>query len=533
MGSFAPPAGWRLANLGAGASRAVVWRDAVVVDRCNDSDLCLSIREHRFGRQRGCGALQPDFASTRYLSNAESRRVSPKTPTAQARRPWPLLVIYGLPALLTSVAALPMALFIPAFYADQLGLPLAAVGGAIAASRLLDVITDPLAGMLSDRIKTRWGRRKPWMLLGTPVFLLAVWQVFVPPPGAGVTHLLLWSALLYLGFTMIDLPHKAWGAELSTDYDERSRITSAREALATTGQVGILALLVVLGLQGVEDAGDQLRGIAWLIVIALPLLVALALLRVPEGRPEGFPHQRLGFLAGLMLVARNPAFGRMIGCVLLFVSGIAIQGTLHRLVLADVIGDESRFALMLFIENLATLAAVPLWLWLSTKIGKHRALITAALWLAVLSLPLMLLREGDLVLLMTLIAIRGSSFASILFLANSIAADVIDVDTLESGQQRSGLYFAAWGMTTKLSLALGVLLGTALPAAVGYDPSAAATPADVQARLMLIYGGLPAVMMTAGALFLWRFPIDRARHAEVRARIETRAGALADAERSF
>lgn len=75
---------------------------------------------------------------------------------------------------------------------------------------------------------------------------------------------------------------------------------------------------------------------------------------------------------------------------------------------------------MIFIENLATLAAVPLWLWLSMRIGKHRALIAAALWLAVLSLPLALLREGDTGMLIALIAVRGSSFASILFLANSI-----------------------------------------------------------------------------------------------------------------
>jgi Na+/melibiose symporter-like transporter len=253
---------------------------------------------------------------------------------------------------------------------------------------------------------------------------------------------------------------------------------------------------------------------------------------VPEGRPEGFAHERRSFLDGLRLVARNPAFGRMIGCVILFVSGIAIQGTLHRLVLADVMGDESRFALMVFVENLATLAAVPLWLWLSMRIGKHRALMAAALWLAVLSLPLALLREGDTELMIALIAVRGSSFASLLFLANSIAADVIDVDTLASGEQRSGLYFAAWGMAIKLSLALGVLLGTTLPAGFGYDPAAAVTTPDVQARLMVTYGLVPAAMMAAGALFLRHFPITRERHDEVRAALEARTAGSAQSQRS-
>jgi Na+/melibiose symporter-like transporter len=421
------------------------------------------------------------------------------------------------------VAALPLALFVPAFYADDLGVPLAAVGVAIAASRLLDVVTDPLIGVASDRLAFGWGRRKPWMLLGTPVFAVALWHVFVPGDGAGAVHLLAWTALLQLGLTMLDLPHKAWGAELSPDYDERSRITGWREGLSTAGQVALLGGLVWLQASGVGDARDQLRGIAVVVVVALPVLVAAALLRVPEGRPEGFLRERLGFLAGLGLVARNPAFARMVGCVVLFVSGIAIQGTLHRLVLADVMGEESRFPLMILIENVATLAAVPIWLRVSMRTGKHRALIAAALWIAVLSLPLVFLRAGDTWSLIAWIAVRGSSFASILFLANSMAADVIDVDTLASGERRSGLYFAVWGMVTKFSLAIGVLLGTTLPAALGYDPSAEVTTPAVQARLMFVYGGVPALLMAAGALFLRGFPITRERHAELRATLEARS----------
>jgi Na+/melibiose symporter-like transporter len=445
------------------------------------------------------------------------RAPSTRRPLRTAR-----ILVYALPALVSSVAFLPLVLFVPAFYADDLGVALAAVGTAIAASRLLDVITDPVIGALSDRLRLGWGRRKPWILLGTPLFLVSLWHVFVPGAKAGAGHLFVWSALLYLGFTMLDVPHKAWGAELSTDYDERSRITSWREGLSTTGQVGLLAALVWFGAWGVSAAGDQLRGVAVVIVAAMPPLVAAAALLVPEGRPEGFQDERRGIWGGLRLVARNPAFGRMVGCVIFFVAGVAIQGTLHRLVLSDVMGDESSFAPMLLVENLATLAAVPIWLRVSLRVGKHRALIAAALWLAVLSLPLAFLRTGDITLLIVCIAIRGSSFASILFLSNSIAADVIDVDTLASGRQRSGLYFAAWGMTTKLSLALGVLLGTALPAALGYEPTDGIAAPAVQARLMAIYGGVPAVMMTLGVLFLRGFPITRERHAEVRAALEVK-----------
>jgi Na+/melibiose symporter-like transporter len=416
-----------------------------------------------------------------------------------------------------------MALFVPAFYADDLGVPLAAVGTAVALSRVLDVVTDPLIGSLSDRLRLPLGRRKPWMILGTPLFVLALWKIFVPGATVTPTYLFFWSALLYLGFTLIDLPHKAWGAELSTDYDERSRVTSWREGISTAGQVLLLASLVWLAGRGIEEASDQLRGVAISVGVALPLLMAVCVLAVPEREPVVLAHERRGPLEGLVLVGRNPAFLRMVGCVLFFVSGVAIQGTLHRLVLADVMGEEGRFPLMILVENLATLAAVPAWLALSVRIGKHRTLLIAALWIAVWSLPLIAMRSGDTTLLITTIAIRGSSFASILFLANSIAADVVDLDTLASGEQRSGLYFAVWGMVTKLSLALGVLLGTTLPSAFGYDPTAAVASTAVQGRLMAIYGGVPALLMGLGALFLRGFPITRERHAEIRAELEARA----------
>ena len=118
----------------------------------------------------------------------------------QAPLPATQMVLYALPALVSSVAALPMALFVPAFYADELGVPLVAVGIALAASRLLDVVTDPLLGMASDRFPTRWGRRRPWMAVGAPVFILGLWNVFVPGPDASAWTLGFWAAGLGLGY---------------------------------------------------------------------------------------------------------------------------------------------------------------------------------------------------------------------------------------------------------------------------------------------------------------------------------------------
>jgi len=446
------------------------------------------------------------------------------TGDSRARLPRRTLWLYGLPNFSYSVAALPLALFIPSYYADELGLPLAAVGAAIAASRVLDVVTDPVIGVLSDRVDTRFGRRKPWIVVGAPLLLVSVWMLFVPGERATVSvpYLLGWTCLLFVGFTLVDLPYKAWGAELSDDYAERSRVAAVREGFGFAGQIGLLAVLLVLGLHGIETAGPQLFAIAVAIVVLTPPLLATALLGVREPPPRVEAGAPLGAWRGLTLVVRNPAFARMIGCVLFFVSGVVIQGTLHRLVLTHVIGAPGLFPVMIFLENVGTLACVPLWLRVSDRIGKHRAIALAAIWLAAGSLPLPFLGPGQGLWLVALVVIRGSSFASILFLANSIAADVVDQDVVLSGQQRTGLFFAAWGMVIKLSVALGVLLGTSLPASFGFEPSAAAHGEGGLLALRLVYGWLPAALMACGAPFLWRFPLTRERQEELRAQIDAR-----------
>lgn len=123
-------------------------------------------------------------------------------------------------------------------------------------------------------------------------------------------------------------------------------------------------------------------------------------------------------------------------------------------------------------------------------------------------------------LYVTLIVLRGSSFTSIFFLSNSIAADVVDYDTVASGQQRTGLYFSVWGMAIKLSVAVGILLATVLPAKLGFEPSAHDHSETVLFLVMAVYGWLPFLIMILAFPLLWNFPITRERQRELRARIE-------------
>ena len=110
-----------------------------------------------------------------------------------------IVVAYALPALALAMPTLPVYVYLPTFYAQDLGLGLAITGAALMAARVLDVVTDPLIGIVSDRSRWRWGRRKPWILVGAAVAALSILQLFQPPTAVGGGHLTLWAILLYLG----------------------------------------------------------------------------------------------------------------------------------------------------------------------------------------------------------------------------------------------------------------------------------------------------------------------------------------------
>ena len=168
---------------------------------------------------------------------------------------------------------LPLFVTLPAFYAVDMGLGFATVGVVLLAARLWDVVTDPLIGSLSDRWAGRFGRRRPWLVAGAPLVLVIAALLFLPGETAAWPHMLLWTMLLYLGGTMIILPYTAWGAELSPDYHERSRIAAWREGMVVVGTLAAAGLPVLLG----ADRGETLKVIAWALWIVLPLSLLVAL----------------------------------------------------------------------------------------------------------------------------------------------------------------------------------------------------------------------------------------------------------------
>lgn len=425
---------------------------------------------------------------------------------------------------------IPAYVYLPTFYAETVGLGLTTVGAVLLVARTLDVVTDPLVGILSDRWRLRWGRRKPWIVVGSLIAAISMIQLFQPPPDVGAGHLLVWAIALYFGWTLVTVPYTAWGAELSPDYHERARITGAREGAMIFGIVaagGLPSLTAFLG--GSESSG--LAAVAWLAIGVGAPAVALLVWRVNEvgerGRHRAGPgpaadaESRLRWRS-FKEIASNRPFVRLLSGW--FVNGLAngLPSVLFPLYLQHALGaGPVASGVLIMAYFISGIVAIPGWIALSRRYGKHRVWCWAMILACAAFIWVPALQSGQIELFFAICVVTGMALGADLALPPAMQADVIDFDRLRTGRDRAGLFFALWSMSTKLALALAV--GVAFPAlaALGFEAGA---ENDARALLWLavIYAGAPTVLKLCAIAIIWNHPMSARRHGIIRRRLETR-----------
>lgn len=429
--------------------------------------------------------------------------------------------LYAVPYLTHALAMTPLITFIPSFYADAHGLPLALVGAILFFTRLTDIVTEPVIGILSDRTRSRFGRRKPWIVAGLPFLMLGIWMVFAPPFKVTPFYAVFWIAVTYVSFNVVDTPYKAWGAELSKSYSGRTRVAGWREGFGIASSMSALALIFVLQRQGMGSTADLMFWLGTSFVVLMPLLFAVGLIfvREPDVEIVSVPPVTLREAAAV-LVANKP-FMRLLGGLIVLMAGAIIGASLHLIVMEKVFNAKHLFPLILAGENVSGLLSLPFWLWLSKRVGKHRALACGTLGMALLSFPIPLIDHGRPDLYAACIIIRGFAGGALGILVSAMIADVVDLDTLRTGKARNGLYFAIVGTLSKFGLAIGALVGTSLPALAGFSLNGVNTDAAIFS-LMATYAWLPMIVMGLATPFFWFYPLTEAVQRDLRAQIARR-----------
>ena len=431
------------------------------------------------------------------------------------------LFYYSLTDLPVMMSIFPALVFIPRFYASDMGVPLTVLATYILIVRVIDVFTDPLMGYISDRTTTRFGKRKPWVFLAMPIMMVSAYQLFIPPDDAGGGHLFIWMTVMGFGTTMMLIPYYAWGAELSNDYNERSRITGWRAGAGVVGQLSAqlvpAAALLFFGLGGSRTV---LELVGLTMIVLLPICVLTTVAMVPE--PTQTNRSVTPLLPGLKIMVTNGPFLRLIAAFMIGYLGLNITTPLYLFFVADVLGAEDQSIYMLSLFYITNLCSIPFWVWLSTKISKHRAYVAAFFMIAFAHPFYLLLGPGDFWWMMPITVVTG--FAAGGFsqaLPNSMKADVIDLDHLRTGENRAALFFSAWSFAQKSTASIGAAIAMYGLAFLGFDAAAGAINTEEEIfGLRFLFAVFPSIFFLSGAALVWNFPITPERHAEIRAELD-------------
>ncbi|WP_291845124.1 MFS transporter [Maricaulis sp.] len=472
------------------------------------------------------------------------------------------IFLHGSLALPLAVYGYPLAIWLPAHYAGQLGISLQAIGLIIMIARFTDVFTDPLMGEISDRGRTRFGRRKPYIALGAPALMVSAWFLFVPPADAGIVYFLVWLTLFFASATMIQIPFRAWGAELSSNYHARSQVTAAREFYYLTGLLMAAAVPMVIEIfadggavteifsaiwRDVSGAftgelmtriptsraaltGPVLMGLAIAIIISVPLLSGLIIATVKEPPPA--LRERVPMIEGFRHLWRNGPMRRVLIIAFLVIAGESLRNAVSLFFIRDIIGIPTIGAAY-FLYFISGIAAIPFWLWLGKRMGKHHAFMVTLGFVSVVSACNLLLGRGDYFAFFCLFLLKGFAFGGLQFLPLAMLADVVDIDSVRSGGRRAGTYFAVLGLSEKLAAAIFTGMALGIVGTLGYQASGdlEASSAVGVLSLRLVYCLGPIALYALSVPLIWGYPLTPDRHARLHAglarKLDRRARAAA------
>lgn len=451
---------------------------------------------------------------------------------------------YGAGDLGTAITANILAVFLLIFFTDVAGLGAGLAGSILLIGKVWDAINDPIVGILSDRTQSRWGRRLPWMILGSipfGIFFFLQWLVprFSDNPATNQWGLFWYYVIIAIIFnsfyTIVNLPYTALTPELTQDYDERTSLNSYRFAFSISGSILslILALVIFDKFKGNQHQQYLVLGAVCAFISILPLYWCVwgtrqRVMVTERERQETSSGESLPYLEQLKIAFTNRPFLYVIGIYLC--SWLAVQNTVAIIpyfVKNWMRLEDADFTKVVIAVQVTGLVMLFVWSAVSKRLGKKAVYFMGmSLWIMA-EVGLFFLQPGEVGLLYLLAVMAGFGVSTAYLIPWSMIPDVIELDELNTGQRREGVFYGFMVLLQKVGLAIGLFVVGQVLEASGFVATVAGQAAPIQPpsalwAIRLLIGPVPTVVLLIGLVLTYFYPITREVHAEILLKLQER-----------
>jgi GPH family glycoside/pentoside/hexuronide:cation symporter len=435
-------------------------------------------------------------------------------------------IIYGSGDIGFSLTSTIIGVYFLIFLTDVVHISPGMAAIAILAGRTWDYINDPIIGHLSDRTRSRWGRRRPFLLFGALPYALAFILMWLRPGWDNQIALVIYYAFAYVLYdtaaTFCYMPYYALTPDLTEDYDERTSLTSYRMFYSIVGS--LLAFTVPLAIIGKLQPENASRMVIMAVIFgllsALPLI--LVFLYTKEKR-EFVEQEQPRLIDSLKAALKNRPF--IFGAVIFLVTWVSfdiLQANLLYFIKYVVVREDMGDVIMGLIFVVA-ICALPFWEWASRKLNKRLAYAAGIAFWAVVQLVLVTLNaSSSLVLIIFLGGLAGIGISAAHVLPWSIIPDAIEVDEYQTGERHEGMFYSLITLLQKIASSIAIPLTAIFLEITHYVPNATEQPASALLGIRILVGPVPALLLIVGIIYALRYPLGRDEFANLVKKLEVR-----------
>lgn len=406
-----------------------------------------------------------------------------------------------------------MGFYLLNFMTDVAKLGAGLAGTAMLVGKICDAITDPTVGYLSDRTRSRWGRRRPWMFWGAIFLFFTMILQYTNPHIESQVWLFIYMAVAYCllttAFTMVNIPYGSLTPELTPDFDERTTLNAFRMSFAVVGTfIGAGLVLKIAGAFSSQDTGyTAMAAVMGAVMLGTSFITVFTVKEPPRAQSEASEQQ--GIIRTYAAAFRNRPFVLALTAFALHIGGTAvIQGALIYY-FKYIYGGSASFELALLCLLAPVLIFIPAWTFVSKRIGKKWSynIGMGLVVVAVLAIYLFARQQGPAFFYIVM-AIAGIGFSTHYVMPWSIVPDAVELDYAENGVRREGAFYGVWNFMNKVGVAVANAITGLVLGAFGYVANVPQTE-TAKLGIQLLVGPIAAVFYVAGVIVLSFYPITR------------------------